>query len=229
MGNANLRDLLDTFLHPNLRPRISSLTLRRTVTEGDTETLLVEPREPHTLVNTSMFERATFSLLALPGCLPIPQHLTVLEIDFPTDAKYKDLFVNVLRTIHSSLQSLRLVGSTSGTLYREDTFKAEAMMPIVFPYLQELALDYLDVIDMFALLNILECVSLDSLAIRQLRAWKYFPVHPTNNESIPQGTFRRGSYSKVSSIIAICLRARTLLQGGRFCASIYIFTEGSMD
>lgn len=63
------------------------------------------------------------------------------------------------------------------------------MMPIVFPYLQELALDYLDVIDMFALLNILECVSLDSLAIRQLRAWKYFPVHPTNNESTPQSTF----------------------------------------
>jgi len=48
-GEREFRDFLDTFLHPNLRPRISSLTLRRTVTEGDTETLLVEPREPHTI------------------------------------------------------------------------------------------------------------------------------------------------------------------------------------
>ncbi len=164
---SELRDFIRTFLNPKLLPRISSVTIRRN-SMGAEEHWSPGTHEDHRLIDISVSERASFMLKAFPDCLSLLQHLSSLEIAFPSsnDKIVFEKLMNVLLDTHSSLQSLRLVGD--GYLGNPLHNSVEARPSIAMPDLQELSLEWLNAVDVFNLLNTLDCVKLGSLAIRSL-------------------------------------------------------------
>jgi len=164
---SELRDFIHTFLNRKLLHRVSSVTIRRNYM-GPEVNWSVGTHEDHRFIDISVSERASFMLKAFPDCLSLLQHLSSLEIAFPSsnDKIVFEKLMNVLLDTHSSLQSLRLVGD--GYLRDPLHNSVEARPSITMPDLQELSLEWLDAVDVFNLLNTLDCVKLGSLAIRSL-------------------------------------------------------------
>jgi len=155
---TDFRNFMDSFLDPKLLPRISSLTIAQEVWDGD------EDSHWHRSINIPVFEQASITLPALSYWLPIPQHITVLEITIPYYVD--DLSADVLNHLHpirTSLRSLRLAGGEKDGLY--NSFESDIEAVISFPYLQELSFDTANDTDMFSLLDALESLVIRSLIV----------------------------------------------------------------
>ncbi len=138
----------------------------------------------------------------MPSCLPILQHLIIIEINMPSVDL--DGIIDVLRTMHSSLQSLHLIGPRFRNYFGvSEPHQTEAIPLVALPYLQELSLGNLGVLDVFALLDILECVFVSFAGDKtNFHAEKFYLSHRPNQRKVnSRECARRRNNSKFPAII----------------------------